>query len=43
MFRACGYALMMQLGDFTKKTLPKKKIDQLIADCKEGKVILQDK
>jgi NADH-quinone oxidoreductase subunit E len=40
---ACGYAPMMQLGDFYKENLTEEKIDQLIADCKEGKVILQDK
>jgi NADH-quinone oxidoreductase subunit E len=40
---ACGYAPMMQLGDFYKENLTKEKIDQLITDCKEGKVILQDK
>jgi NADH-quinone oxidoreductase subunit E len=39
---ACGYAPMMQLGDFYKENLTEEKIDQLIADCKEGKVILQD-
>ncbi|MGO4818399.1 complex I 24 kDa subunit family protein [Flavobacterium sp. W22_SRS_FP1] len=40
---ACGYAPMLQLGDFYKENLTEDKIDQLIADCKEGKVILQDK
>ena len=39
---ACGYAPMMQLGDFYKENLTEEKIDQLIADCKEGKIILQD-
>jgi hypothetical protein len=33
---------MMQLGDFYKGILHKKKIDQLIIDCKDGKIILQD-
>jgi NADH-quinone oxidoreductase subunit E len=32
---------MMQLGDFTKN-LTQEKIDQLIIDCKDGKIILQD-
>jgi NADH-quinone oxidoreductase subunit E len=39
---ACGYAPMMQLGDFYKEHLTQEKIDQLIIDCKDGKVILQD-
>jgi NADH-quinone oxidoreductase subunit E len=34
---------MMQLGDFYQEHLNETKIDQLIADCKEGKVILHDK
>ena len=40
---ACGYAPMMQLGDFYKEHLTKEKIDQLIADCKENKITLHDK
>jgi NADH-quinone oxidoreductase subunit E len=40
---ACGYAPMLQLGDFYKENLTPEKMDQLIADCKEGKIILQDK
>ncbi len=40
---ACGYAPMMQLGDFYKENLTEEKIDQLITDCKDGKIILQDK
>ena len=40
---ACGYAPMMQLGDFYKEHLNKEKIDQLIADCKDDKIILHDK
>lgn len=40
---ACGYAPMMQLGDFYKEHLTEQKIDQLIADCKEGKITLHDK
>jgi NADH-quinone oxidoreductase subunit E len=39
---ACGYAPMMQLGDFLQRASYKRKIDQLIIDCKDGKVILQD-
>ncbi len=37
---ACGYAPMMQLGDSFKEHLTKEKIDQLIADCKDGKINL---
>ncbi|MBF6608368.1 MAG: NAD(P)H-dependent oxidoreductase subunit E [Flavobacterium sp.] len=37
---ACGYAPMMQLGDFYKEHLNKEKIDQLIADCKDNKINL---
>ncbi len=40
---ACGYAPMMQLGDFYKEHLTPEKIDQLIVDCKEGKITLHDK
>lgn len=40
---ACGYAPMMQLGDFYKEHLTREKIDQIIDDCKAGKVILHDK
>lgn len=40
---ACGYAPMMQLGDFYKEHLTAAKIDQLIADCKDDKIILHDK
>lgn len=40
---ACGYAPMMQLGDFYVEHLNEEKIDQLIADCKENKVTLHDK
>jgi NADH-quinone oxidoreductase subunit E len=31
------------VSDFYKEHLTKKKIDQLIIDCKDGKIILQDK
>ena len=40
---ACGYAPMMQLGDFYKEFLTKEKIDQIIDDCKLGKITLHDK
>ncbi|WP_026712537.1 complex I 24 kDa subunit family protein [Flavobacterium daejeonense] len=40
---ACGYAPMMQLGDFYKEHLTREKIDQLIADCRDNKIILHDK
>jgi NADH-quinone oxidoreductase subunit E len=40
---ACGYAPMMQLGDFYKEHLTPAKIDQLIADCKNDKIVLHDK
>ena len=40
---ACGYAPMMQLGDFYQEHLTKEKIDQLITDCKDGKITLHDK
>lgn len=37
---ACGYAPMLQLGDFYKENLTKEKIDELIENCKNGKVSL---
>ena len=40
---ACGYAPMMQLGDFYKEHLTAGKIDQLIVDCKDNKIVLHDK
>ena len=40
---ACGYAPMMQLGDFYKEHLNEEKIDHLIADCKDNKIVLHDK
>lgn len=40
---ACGYAPMMQLGDYYHEHLNEEKVDQLIADCKEGKIKLHDK
>lgn len=40
---ACGYAPMLQLGDYYKENLDKRKIDQLIEDCKRDKIKLHDK
>ena len=40
---ACGYAPMMQLGDFYKEHLTKEKVNQLIADCRDNKITLHDK
>lgn len=40
---ACGYAPMLQLGDFYHEHLTKEKIDQLVDDCKAGKITLHDK
>ncbi len=37
---ACGYAPMMQLGDYYKEHLNKEKIDQLISDCKANNINL---
>lgn len=37
---ACGYAPMMQLGDYFQENLTKQKIDQLIADCNDNKINL---
>ncbi len=37
---ACGYAPMMQLGDYYKEHLTKEKIDQLIDDCRDNKINL---
>lgn len=37
---ACGYAPMLQLGDFYHEHLTPAKMDQLIDDCKAGKVTL---
>lgn len=39
---ACGYAPMMQLGDFYKEHLTKEKVDQLIADCRDNKITLHN-
>ncbi len=35
---ACGYAPMLQLGDFYHEFLTPKKMDQLIEDCRAGKI-----
>jgi NADH-quinone oxidoreductase subunit E len=40
---ACGYAPMMQLGDFYHEFLTEEKIDQLIEDCRAGKIDLLSK
>jgi NADH-quinone oxidoreductase subunit E len=40
---ACGYAPMFQLGDFYHEKLSKDKFDQLIEECKAGKITLHDK
>ncbi|QEE48512.1 NAD(P)H-dependent oxidoreductase subunit E [Flavobacterium alkalisoli] len=37
---ACGYAPMMQLGDYYKEHLTKEKVDEIIEDCRNGKVNL---
>jgi NADH-quinone oxidoreductase subunit E len=37
---ACGYAPMLQLGDYYKEHLTKEKVDALIDDCRVGKVDL---
>lgn len=37
---ACGYAPMLQLGDYYKEHLTKEKIDALIDECKDNKVNL---
>lgn len=37
---ACGYAPMLQLGDFNHENLTQEKVDQLIDDCRAGKINL---
>lgn len=37
---ACGYAPMMQLGDYYKEHLTKDKIDSIIDECRDNKVNL---
>ena len=40
---ACGYAPMLQLGDFYHEKLSKESFDNLIEDCKAEKITLHDK
>ena len=40
---ACGYAPMLQLGDYYHEFLTPEKMDALIEDCKAGKVELLSK
>ncbi|MEY4835815.1 MAG: dehydrogenase subunit [Bacteroidota bacterium] len=40
---ACGYAPMLQLGDFYHEKLSKESFDTLIEDCKAEKITLHDK
>lgn len=40
---ACGYAPMLQLGDYYHEFLTPEKIDKLIDDCRAGKVELLSK
>ena len=40
---ACGYAPMLQLGDFYHEKLTKDTFDTLIEDCKAEKITLHDK
>ena len=35
---ACGYAPMMQLGKFYKEHLTREKVDQIIDECRAGKM-----
>jgi len=37
---ACGYAPMLQLGDYFQENLNEEKIDQLIVDCRDNKINL---
>jgi NADH-quinone oxidoreductase subunit E len=37
---ACGYAPMLQLGDYYYEKLDRAKMDQLIEDCRAGKIEL---
>ena len=38
---ACGYAPMMQLGKFYQEHLTKAKVDQIIEDCRAGKIAIR--
>lgn len=40
---ACGYAPMLQLGDYYHEFLTPEKMDQLIDDCRAGKIELISK
>ena len=40
---ACGYAPMLQLGDYYHEFLNPEKMDKLIEDCRAGKVELLSK
>ena len=40
---ACGYAPMLQLGDYYHEFLTPEKMDKLIEDCKNGKVEMLSK
>lgn len=40
---ACGYAPMLQLGDYYHEFLTTEKVDKLIDDCRAGKVELYSK
>lgn len=37
---ACGYAPMLQLGDYYRENLTKEKVDALIEECRNGQVNL---
>ncbi|MCO6147869.1 NAD(P)H-dependent oxidoreductase subunit E [Flavobacterium sp. NRK1] len=37
---ACGYAPMLQLGDYYRENLTKEKVDALIDECRNGQVNL---
>jgi NADH-quinone oxidoreductase subunit E len=38
---ACGYAPMMQLGDYFKEHLTKEKVDKIIDECRRGVTVLK--
>ncbi len=40
---ACGYAPMLQLGDYYHEFLTPEKVDKLIDDCRAGKIELYSK
>ncbi|QYJ69250.1 NADH-quinone oxidoreductase subunit NuoE family protein [Flavobacterium litorale] len=39
---ACGYAPMLQIGDYYREHLTKEKMDELIEECKAGKIDLHN-